>query len=237
LGGPIRERRLGESLLQLHFGGENDHLMHGAGDKYQTLFGMLNRDDRVWECAAHRDVQRVVQHFLGHSYRVVEACSKPSWPGCPVQGLHVDSASNFHVVPPPECPWMINTIWMLSDFTVENGCTRVVPMSHRARVKAPPFQESDLIRPLEGKAGSVVLWHSGLFHQGGPNTSRDAVRLGLNIAYYPSWMNNWVEGGHQPLWPETYARMPPRVQRLMVGIHGHDRSEHYEWEKAVRPRL
>ena len=28
--------------------------MHGAGDAYQTLFGMLNRDDRSWTCAAHR---------------------------------------------------------------------------------------------------------------------------------------------------------------------------------------
>ena len=28
--------------------------MHGAGDAYQTLFGMLNRDDRTWTCAAHR---------------------------------------------------------------------------------------------------------------------------------------------------------------------------------------
>ena len=28
--------------------------MHGAGDAYQTLFGMLHRDDRSWTCAAHR---------------------------------------------------------------------------------------------------------------------------------------------------------------------------------------
>jgi ectoine hydroxylase-related dioxygenase (phytanoyl-CoA dioxygenase family) len=68
--------------------------------------------------------------------------------------LHVDSASHFNVVPPPECPWLINSIWMLTDFTVANGCTRVVPMSHRTRLKAPPpsidHQTSPLIRPLEG---------------------------------------------------------------------------------------
>ena len=34
---------------------------------------------------------------------------------------------------------MINTIWMLTDFTIENGCTRVVPMSHRSGVFPPPF--------------------------------------------------------------------------------------------------
>ena len=46
----------------------------------------------------------------GDSYRVVEACSKPAWGGAPAGGLHVDSAGNFKTVPPPECPWMINTI-------------------------------------------------------------------------------------------------------------------------------
>ena len=104
-----------------------------------------------------------------------------------------------------------------------------------------------------------------LYHQNGPNThapgdvSDGAVRVGLNIACtphittactlahplltprrradYPTWMNNWVEGGHQPLWPETYARMPPEVQRLMPGLHGRRREELYEWEQAQRPSL
>ena len=48
-------------------------------------------------------------------------------------------------------------------------------------------------------------------------------------------MNNWVEGGHQPLWPETYARMPPEVQRLMVGLHSRERRTAYEWEETPRP--
>ena len=76
---------------------------------------------------------------------------------------------------------------MLTDFTIENGCTRVVPMSHRSRRKSPPegLEEAGLIQPVEGSAGSVVLWHSGLYHQGGPNTSKDAVRVGLNIACAP----------------------------------------------------
>jgi len=53
----------------------------------------------------------------------------------------------------------------------------------------------------------------------------------------PTWMNNWVEGGHQPLWPETYARMPPEVQRIMVGRHGRDRRDMYEWQAVQKPSL
>ena len=79
-------------------------------------------------------------------------------------------------------------------------------MSHRSRLKGPSAQitnESPLIKPITGRAGSVMMWHGGLFHMARANTS-DQIRVGLNIAYYPRWFNNWIEGGHQPLWPETY---------------------------------
>ena len=52
-------------------------------------------------------------------------------------------------------PGMINTIWMLTDFTIENGATGVVPMSHRSRLKRPPSEitpESPLIKPVTGRA-------------------------------------------------------------------------------------
>ena len=116
-------------------------------------------------------------------------------------------------------------------------------------------------RPVAGR-----LYHQNgpNTHEPG-DVSDGAVRVGLNIACtprhaprdprsaalasarplltprrrtdYPTWMNNWVEGGHQPLWPETYARMPPEVQRLMPGLHGRRRGGLYEWEQAQRPSL
>ena len=131
---------------------------------------MLNLDDRVWQCAFHRDTLAIARHFLG-SCRVVEACSKPCWPGAPAQALHVDSAHHFHQV--PDVPWMINTIWMLSDFTVENGATGIVPLSHRSRLKTPPPEvghDSEFIAAVAGEAGSVLLWHGGAWHQARANT-------------------------------------------------------------------
>jgi hypothetical protein len=41
-------------------------------------------------------------------------------------------------------------------------------------------------------------------------------------------------GGHQPLRPEVYARMPPGVRELMPGVTGRRRSDVYEYEKAPR---
>lgn len=227
---PRREAlSMAEDFLTCHDKPEYKEYIHG--DRYyQTLFGMMNIDDRTWNCAAHDDVLTVVEHFLGTGYRVVEACSKPTWPGAPAGPLHVDSAGAFKKV--PDVPWMINTIWMLTDFTMENGATGVVPMSHMSRRKSPPDRlsdDDDLIKPIIGKAGSVILWHGGLYHIARANTS-ESVRVGLNIAYYPRWFNNWIEGGHQPIWPETYARMPDKIKRLCPGLQGRHRSERYERE-------
>jgi len=39
------------------------------------------------------------------------------------------------------------------------------------------------------------------------NVSNNQIRIGLNIAYYPRWFNNWIEDNHQPVWPKTYDRI------------------------------
>ena len=95
--------------------------------------------------------------------------------------------------------------------------------------RPPPKIEaqSPLIKPVTGRAGSVMMWHAGLFHMARANTS-DQSRVGLNIACYPRWFNNWIEHGHQPLWAETYDRMPPDTQQLCPGRMGHTRAEVYE---------
>ncbi|MBM3262150.1 MAG: phytanoyl-CoA dioxygenase family protein [candidate division Zixibacteria bacterium] len=220
-------RRMAADFLAFHDRPEFKKYIHYDA-LYQTLFGMVKLDDRVWNCIGHPDVGVIARHFLGPNCRFVEACSKPVWPNAPAQTLHTDSAGEFAVV--PDIPWMINTIWMLTDFTVENGATGVVPMSHRSRLKRPPVDldiTGPLVKPVTGTAGSVMLWHGGLFHMARANTS-DTIRVGLNVAYYPRWFNNWVEGGHQPVWPETFARMPEDMKRLCPGLQGVSREERYE---------
>ena len=87
---------LAQRCLELH--ADSRWKPYITGDRfYQTLFGMLNLDDRIWTCAGHADVVAIARHFLGPSCRVVEACSKPTWPGGSGQNLHVDSAG-------PTCP-------------------------------------------------------------------------------------------------------------------------------------
>ena len=39
-----------------------------------------------------------------------------------------------------------------------------------------------------------------------------------HVLFFAKWWNSWLEEDLEPLWPETYAAMPPSVQALMPGL-------------------
>jgi ectoine hydroxylase-related dioxygenase (phytanoyl-CoA dioxygenase family) len=173
-------------------------------------------------------VLAVARHFLGPKTRIGEACSKWVRPGAPRQAIHVDSAEELPEAL-PELPWMINTLWMLTEFRKENGATLVVPFSHRLRRRpsSRTLAECPLVS-VEGGRGSVLLWQGAVWHGAGANTTGSEDRLGLNIAYYPPWWNLAREDGHQPVWPEVFARMPADLQALTCHKVGRERADVYE---------
>ena len=69
-----------------------------------------------------------------------------------------------------------NTIWAMTDFTEENGATRVVPGEQPARGPARSSTQSRH-EPAEMPAGSVLFYTGALYHGGGANRSqRRALR-------------------------------------------------------------
>jgi Phytanoyl-CoA dioxygenase (PhyH) len=103
-----------------------------------------------------------------------------------------------------------NSVWLLDDFTADNGATRVVPGSHKftqrarealADPAAPHLDEVRLIAP----AGTVVVFNSHVWHGGTMNHS-DRPRRALH-SYFTRRANG------QQLDQKKYAR-PPTLARL-----------------------
>ena len=68
----------------------------------------------------------------------------------------------------PHVPIICNTMWAITDFTEENGATRIIPGSH-LRDEAPnPLEHYETI-PAEMPKGSVLVWVGSLWHGGGAN--------------------------------------------------------------------
>jgi len=224
--------QMAEKYFQLHQDPDSYPNFQSPGEIggiNQTLFGTVNRDEMCWDCIAHPHVLEVVRHFLGPKARLGEVCTKWIKPGAPMAGIHVDSTHDLSE-PFPDVPWLINSMWMITDFTVENGATVVVPMSHKSKRRPVGLSPDDKrICSIAGRRGSVMLWHGGAWHTSGANISQDHHRIGLNIAYYPAWWNCAREGGHQPVFPEVFERMPREVQDLCRYKVGRHRSEVYEF--------
>jgi hypothetical protein len=222
---------LAERCTQLHDSSDFDEgalLERSKDGLYETLFGLQNVERLSWPCVAHPLVLAITRHFLGDELQLAECASKIVRPGGPRGRLHVDSAHNFPQAL-PDVTWLINTMWMLTDFTYENGATIAVPGSHLLR-RTPPEGWSDWERavPLSGPRGSVALFRSGIWHASGHNSQKNFNRVGLNAAYYPAWWNIRREANHQPILPEVFADMPVDLQALQSQRVGRRREDVYQ---------
>ena len=131
------------------------------------------------------------------------------------QPIHRDQWA-FDFFPfPPGYEVQCNTIWALTDFTEENGATRVVPGSN-LREDGLSFGPDDT-EPAEMARGSVLFYSGSVYHGGGANRS-DATRIGLNITYNVAWLRQ-EENQYLSVPREVAETLPTELLRLM----GYDR--------------
>ena len=106
-------------------------------------------------------------------------------PGSPAQAVHRDQWA-FDFFPfPADHHVQCNTIWAMTDFTEENGATRLIPGSQEL---PDSFEHGvDETVPAEMAAGSCLLYTGKVYHGGGENRS-DTTRVGLNITYDVAWL-------------------------------------------------
>ena len=125
------------------------------------------------------------------------------------QPLHPDDA--IYPLPRPHAELVVNVMWPLIDFTVENGATRVIPGSHRWTTEIPAADAPT--RAIEMRAGSALLYLGSLWHGGGANQT-DAPRLGVVLHYSAAWLRP-VENHVLAVSPDVVRELPERLQELL----------------------
>jgi ectoine hydroxylase-related dioxygenase (phytanoyl-CoA dioxygenase family) len=174
--------------------------------------GLISRSARVCELVQDPVVLKLCDGFL------LENCERYQLhltqvirlrPGQGSQLIHRDrwawGTHLSHVEP------QLNTIWALTDFTLENGATQVVPGS----TDWPDGRkaESAEIAQATMAAGSVLVYTGSVFHGGGENCS-DSDRIGLNITYSLGWLRQ-EENQYLSTPPELAKTLDPGLQELI----------------------
>jgi ectoine hydroxylase-related dioxygenase (phytanoyl-CoA dioxygenase family) len=179
--------------------------------------GLIARSSTAREVIMHPTVLdavgKVLDHATGFQLHLTQIIAIGA--GEPAQPIHRDQWA-FDFFPfPVGYDVQCNTIWAMTDFTEENGATRVVPGSHRDE-DHQRYGPEDTV-PAEMAKGSAVFYLGSVYHGGGPNTS-DTTRLGANITYAVSWLRQ--EENQYLSTPQELAReLPVDLLKVM----GYDR--------------
>jgi ectoine hydroxylase-related dioxygenase (phytanoyl-CoA dioxygenase family) len=185
-----------------------------AGFRTQRTGSLVARSQAFQQLALHPLVLDTAAKVLGpyckkfqlHLTQVIKIN-----PGETAQLLHQDQLvyDPFRFPQGMECE--LHTMWALTDFTEENGATRVIPGSHKWAEGRSPSPEETV--PAAMPKGSVMLFTGSVYHGGGANKS-DTPRLGIEVGYNLGWLRQ-EENQYLAVPPAIARQLPEQLQKLI----------------------
>lgn len=167
----------------------------------------------------------IVQHLVLNP-RILAIAEALLRPACDCVQLNLTQATRVHPGERAQAPhrdeemwpadtqgrqWLLNVMWAVSDFTEDNGATRLWPGSQRRALDRgeDPSKSIAAIMPK----GSACLFLGSLTHGAGANRSA-APRTGVIVSYCLGWLKSY-ENQFLAYPKEVVCCFPERLQRLL----------------------
>jgi ectoine hydroxylase-related dioxygenase (phytanoyl-CoA dioxygenase family) len=178
------------------------------------LADLVNKGEIFEICMTHPRVLAAMKHVLGSYFKLSSLNGRAALPGQGLQGMHADWSTAVE----PGDYFVCNSVWLLSDFSFENGATRVLPGSHKSR-QHPRDALEDPKAPvpgevvLTGKAGTVVIFNAHTWHGGTLNRSLEP-RYGLH-GYFCRRDQKQQLVQKDYIQPETHHRLSAAARMIL----------------------
>lgn len=175
----------------------------------QRVWNLLNKGQVFRDIVLNPAAQALIKHLLGEDILLFSCTANIACKGGRAQSIHADQ-----LYAPQQTPYalMANCLWMLDDFTEENGATRIVPGTHRSD-RYPDGGEAIETLPATGPKGTIMVWDGRLWHGTGVNRT-DAPRHGLLSAYCRAFVRQ-QENVSLSLSPEVLATASDELKTLL----------------------
>lgn len=180
------------------------------------LANLVDKGEVFERAVVMPEILELAAHVLGPRFKLGSVNFRAANPySASAQPLHVDVGA----LPDEKGYSVCNTVWMLDDFTPENGATRCVPGTHRSG-KSPQQVVSDAAAPhpdevlITGKAGTVAVMNAHVWHGGTANRT-DAPRRALHV-FYTRWDKPQQQYQKKLLRPEVQARLSPQLRQILA---------------------
>ena len=182
----------------------------------RRLANLMDKGDVFVRAIAMPDILDCMAAVLGPKFKLSSLNVRSANPHSDwVQPLHADGGA----VPDEKGYWVANSVWMLDDFTPENGAIRMVPGSHhwgklpQEALADPSARHPDEILLL-GRAGTVVIMNAHMWH--GATANRTNAHRRAMHAFYTRWDKPQQQYQKAMLRPETQRNLPPHVRQLLA---------------------
>lgn len=208
-----------------------------------VVTGLLRKNQVMVPYLVNPRVMAIMGRLFGEHVRVSMLTALVNGPGIKRGPVHADWPYNqnarAHIQAPfPDLLMNMVTMWMLTDYTPENGGTHVIPGSHKRGIAPRHGSEYDPMATyegevqLQGKAGDIGLFDARTWHATAQNHTNNP-RIGVLVRYCPWWLNlqllrpgsrerrmivDATNGGDAQVEPvplSIYEQMPDNVKPLI----------------------
>jgi ectoine hydroxylase-related dioxygenase (phytanoyl-CoA dioxygenase family) len=201
-----------EALLRL----EHDLGVVPADNLFEGLhttrvYNLLIHGLTFQKIPVHPNVLPVVEGVLDAGLLISSLSSIAIGPDEQAQPVHADD----QLIPltRPHVPIICNTMWAITDFTEENGATRLIPGSHLRDEPPNPLEPYDDMVAAVMPKGSVLVWVGSVWHGGGANHT-DQRRVGIAMNYCAGYIRQ-QENQQLGIPPQLVRTFPRRLQELV----------------------
>ncbi len=194
---------------------ESKYIRHPKEAGADRLADLVNKDPLFDIFYTHPRVLAGVAQVLGREIKLSSLNYRAAKPGAGAQKLHVD----WHEPVNPGDYKVCNTIWLLDDFSAENGATRMVPGTQlQGRLPQDVLKDVWATHPdeviLEAPAGTVAIFNSHTWH-GGTTNHTDRPRRAIHSYFCRRDQPQQIDQSRY-IRPETRARLSKAAQALLA---------------------
>jgi ectoine hydroxylase-related dioxygenase (phytanoyl-CoA dioxygenase family) len=190
--------------------GKEVHQESGA----RRLADLVNKGSAFDRVYTHPKVLAAVDYVIGREFKLSSLNGRDAMPGEGLQGLHADWTGHAENEPYHVC----NSIWLLDDFTEENGATRVIPGSHKISGNVRDYISDAMAdhpdqKLLIAPAGTVAVFNSHVWHGGTTNKTNGSRRA--YHCYYTAREFEQQQNQAEYIRQATYDRITPAARYIL----------------------
>ena len=184
----------------------------------RSLSDLVNKGEVFDRVYTNPTLLAAIHHVIGRDFKLSNFGARDALPGEGHQALHVEEVGHRPSLSKDRRFHVGNSIWLLDDFTEENGCTRLVPGTHLGPHPNSVLKDASAAHPEEehlvAPAGSVAVFNSHIWHGGTLNRTENSKRRAL-LCYFTAREHDPQINQREHLRYETWKRISRAARHIL----------------------